>query len=69
MVCAQSLPIDQLYMPKKTLHILEGFQKKKILENLLERTKIEDFRELRDQTHRPIAFLASTFIFILLTKL
>ena len=30
-------------------------------------TKIEDFRELRDQTHRPIAFLASTFIFTLLT--
>ena len=30
-------------------------------------TKIEDFREIRDQTHRPIAFLVSTCIFILLT--
>ena len=30
-------------------------------------TKIEDFREIRDQTHRPIAFLASACIFILLT--
>ena len=29
-------------------------------------TKIEDFRELRDQTHRPIAILASVFIFVLL---
>ena len=29
-------------------------------------TKIEDFRELRAQTHRPIAILASVFIFVLL---
>ena len=29
-------------------------------------TEIEDFRELRDQTHRPIAILASVFIFVLL---
>ena len=29
-------------------------------------TKIEDFRELREQTPRPIAILASVFIFVLL---
>ena len=29
-------------------------------------TKIEDFRELRDQTHRQIAILASVFILVLL---